>query len=46
MLREKAKRFGDKQVMHGPIVQADSKIDLSNYLGQVLLGNLFIGTPP
>ena len=34
------------EVFYGPIVQADTKIDVSNYLGQALLGNLYIGTPP
>jgi hypothetical protein len=45
MQKEKAKKRGVKEVFHGPIVEADTKINVANYLSFALLGYLYVGTP-
>ena len=45
MQKVKAKKAGNKDLVHGPVVEYDTKIDVANYFGQSLIGYLYVGTP-
>ena len=43
--KQKKKQMGISALLHGPPVESDMKVDVSNYINLQLIGPLYSGTP-